>query len=59
MEKDELFEVFCVGCNKQSFTFSKNMLEESGDLFFSCPKCGATTQVSFSMDGISIKKAKL
>ena len=55
--EDMLFSVSCVNCNNHIFKFSKNLLEENGDIYLKCPNCNEETKVTHkSINGVIIEK---
>jgi hypothetical protein len=55
--EEQLFSVYCINCNKQIFQFSKNLLENEGQVILQCPKCKGATKVAYdSVSGVAIGK---
>jgi ribosomal protein S27E len=57
VNEEELFTVSCVNCNNQTFKFSRNLLENTGNLYLKCPKCKEETKITNDgFGGIIIEK---
>lgn len=42
----KLITVSCPYCNEKQFSFSKNAINETESIEFSCPECGSIVRIS-------------